>query len=72
MRDNKETEQYVLDRVYMAINEIELAMERMENVDRFEYAPEVSDLDYYHDKLSDYANELEGRIHGVATVEDWE
>jgi hypothetical protein len=34
--------------------------------------PEIQDLDFIHDQLNDYINELEGELYGVPAVEDWE
>ena len=44
----------------------------MENDGFTENAPEIQDLDFIHDQLTDYINELEGELYGVPTVADWE
>ena len=71
MRD-KETTRTIMNYIIAARYEIEHAMSTLENDGFTENAPEIQDLDFIHDQLNDYINELEGELYGVPTVADWE
>jgi hypothetical protein len=71
MRD-KEITRKIMDHMNAARHEIEQGMAKLEYEGTMSNHPEIQDLDFIHDQLNDYINELEGELYGVPAVEDWE
>lgn len=61
-----------MDHINSTVHELEGAMRVLEDDGMNKNGPELMELDFIRDQLTDYINELEGELYGVPAVEDWE